>query len=508
MPEGYFMFFRLLLSTYDSTNGASHLCRWQKLEVRESYLRVPRLEPVSSFNQVKEQWPGYGDKLTSCLVILVIALSLLQLHEIPAHAQSDTGCSAICMPHRPLGGIVFSAENFVQEPVNKVVVPACESVRIAPELIPRVEDIGKKAALFMYISVPEMNDGFLLQKSTDSLSEIQEIDFWDGPVDFSALEGLNAVIYYGYQLPDTGELVYNAYSVEVVHSFASDYEPPVGSGTVDRPGGGGVGPWALRLRIATSEDGLSFEKTDRILTDQADVSDLAVDDRGWIYAYYVGWTMGDVTNKIGVAISFDDGLHWVYKYVNIEGASGNIPPVDPDVVILPDGTFRMYVTYSSDNAGNERGDGGPHTYYAEGANGIDFQMKGRSFGEGGAVFDPTVAKIGDTWHLYAWDLHGTSNDGREFAPERQLKLRTSDGKGVIIANIITVNDGCRAYCYDPMSKDSIYSFLTTDGNTWSEEEGTRLDLEEGELESEMVKEPAVAKLANGSYLMLYSTKIP
>ena len=181
------MFFRPLHSTYDSTNGASHLGRWQRLEVRESYLRVPRLEPVSPFKQVKDKWPGFRDKLASCLVILVIALSLFQLHEIPAHAQSDAGCSAICQPHRPLGGIVFSAENFVQEPVNKVVVPACDSVRIAPELIPRVEDIGKKATILMYISVPELNDGFLLQKSTDSLSAIQEIDFWDGPVDFAAL---------------------------------------------------------------------------------------------------------------------------------------------------------------------------------------------------------------------------------------------------------------------------------------------------------------------------------
>ena len=422
----------------------------------------------------------------------------------PAFGQTQDGCFAKGSPHSPLSGVLFSAGSGPLEIKNQVVVPACAAVTLSPQLSVRPEDVGKRATLLMYVFLPSTSQGYLFQRPVEALSSVQDFDLFGGPIDLSGATGLNAIFYYGYQLDDTGELVYNAYSFNVVAPILSDYQPPHGAGTIDGPaGGGGIGPWALRLRIARSSDGLSFTKKDTYLTDQADVSDLVVDDKGWVYAYYVGWTMGDETNKIGVAISFDDGEHWVYKYVNIDGAEGKIPPVDPDVVILQDGTFRLYVTYSSEEGA------GPYTYYAEGTNGVDFQLKGKAFGDNGAmVFDPSVVKIGNTWHLYAWDLHGTSTDGTLFTPEKQLKLSTSDGHGVIISNVIPVSGGYRAYCYDPMTMQSIYSFFSRDGDNWSEEEGTRIDLEEGELESQMVKEAAVVRLKNGSYLMLYSTKIP
>ncbi|MFN4133147.1 MAG: hypothetical protein ACK4GQ_02120 [Candidatus Hadarchaeales archaeon] len=92
-------------------------------------------------------------------------------------------------------------------------------------------------------------------------------------------------------------------------ALTSDFTPPKGAAA----GPGEHGPWSMRPMSATSTDGLTFTRTNQVITDQGDVPDLVQDNKGWIYLYYVGWTGGTEQSKTVVAISQDGGSSWCTK---------------------------------------------------------------------------------------------------------------------------------------------------------------------------------------------------
>lgn len=288
--------------------------------------------------------------------------------------------------------------------------------------------------------------------------------------------------------------------------LTSDFEPPTGSVT----GPANSGPWNSRLMIATSTDGLHFERTNEVVTDQADVPDLILGPDGTLYLYYTGWTVGNKKNATVVAISTDQGESWVYKYVELEGFENMAAPVDPDIQILDDGTFRLYIT-SDENQG-----AGPGTNYAEGTDGIHFTRKGVAFNptdSNAPVLDPSSILIGDTWHLFnggskpGTNWHSTSSNGTSFTLVGEQAF-TLDGEGYMMANGVAINGGGRMYAFSNKVGD-IRSFTSTDGTTWTADEGVRLELDESSgLESQHVKDPGVVQLSDGTYLMVYSTQIP
>jgi hypothetical protein len=300
-------------------------------------------------------------------------------------------------------------------------------------------------------------------------------------------------------------------------ALTSDFAPPTGKTTgPGEPDPGEHGPWNLRLMSATSTDGLTFTRTDQVSIDQGDVSDLVQDNNGWIYLYYTGWTVGTENNKTVVAISTDGGSTWIYKKLILAGFDGMSEPVDPDIQLLSDGTFRLYLT------SGQLGQGamtyyaeGAMTYYAEGVDGINFTKKGVAFSiTDQPVIDPSTLLIGSTWHLFAGggppnqSWHATSSDGKTFTFD-ELKTFTSDGITLgILTNGIPVPGGYRFYAPAPQD-NSIRSIFTIDGITWTPDSGSRLtlDVTTGK-ESWFVKEPAVVRLSNGTYLIVYSTAIP
>jgi len=290
--------------------------------------------------------------------------------------------------------------------------------------------------------------------------------------------------------------------------LTSDFTPPTGKTT----GPEARGPWNMRLMSATSTDGLTFTRTNKVITDQGDVPDLIQDNRGWIYLYYVGWTVGAEQNKTVVAISTDGGSTWVYKRVNLSGFGAEMAPaVDPDVQILPDGTFRLYLT-SDPHDGQ-----GARTYYAEGTDGINFTNKGVAFSRPGKpALDPSTLIIGATWHYFAGgatttpfaNWYATSSDGRIFTFVEE-KTFTRDGVKQAMANGIAVLDGYRFYTFSHADNPVINSFFTTDGVTWTPDSGTRLTVDTNTgKESWGVKDPAILKFPDGTYLMVYVTAIP
>lgn len=298
-----------------------------------------------------------------------------------------------------------------------------------------------------------------------------------------------------------------------VSTLTDDFTPPVGRAAgPPGPGAGRYGPWNTRLMTAYSDDGLTFERTRRVITDQGDVPDLVQDDRGRIYLYYVGWTVGEEQNRTVVALSDDGGSTWTFKKLKLKGFEGMAAPVDPDVQILPDGTFRLYVT-SDPHDGR-----GPRTYYAEGRDGVTFARQGVAFARPGRpVLDPTTLRVGSTWRLFAGGTPGEnwqadSPDGKEFTAGGNLILEAG-GRRQMMANGIPVPGGYRFYTFSapgPGGEDAaIHSFFSEDGRRWTVEPGARLTLDPSSgRESVFVKDPAVVRLADGRYLMVYVTGIP
>ncbi len=289
----------------------------------------------------------------------------------------------------------------------------------------------------------------------------------------------------------------------------SDFTPPTGKAE----GPDDDNPWNSRMLFATSEEGITWTKTNQLIADQANVPSAVVKD-GRIFAYHVTW-FEPLRNSVVVAISEDNGETWVFKKVIVEGIEGGMrPATDPCVVLLEDGTFRLYFTSEKPGVGH------PEVFSAISVDGINFILEdGVRFSiteAGDKVIDPTVLKIGDTWHLYTLYLggsqgnfHATSKDGLTFTEQDTIK------ENMILSNGITMDGVSRFYGFKHTAdKDSKYAFeidswTSEDGFTWIMDEGVRLVYDkENKMEKNFVKDPAVVQLEDGTYMMFYITAIP
>jgi hypothetical protein len=263
--------------------------------------------------------------------------------------------------------------------------------------------------------------------------------------------------------------------------WVSDIAPGSGAGT---PPGEitGDGPWNHRVMSASSSDGLTWVKDNKIIADQASVPDAIVDSDGNIRIYYVDWYNGHV---ISVALSHD-GIDWIYKKVTIQGevagSQSAVSPVDPDIVLLPDGRYRLFYMYDGE------------IYSAISKYGINFVKENgvRFQGEPGETWmDPDVVKMGDVWRMFTWRIVGdtcevisaVSSDGLTFTKENVL---TTVGN---ISCTIPVTGGYRMYYVE----SGISSAFSSDGRNLVYE-GVRL---------EDAADPTVIRLPNGTCKMFY-----
>ncbi len=288
--------------------------------------------------------------------------------------------------------------------------------------------------------------------------------------------------------------------------LTNDFTPPTGA--VLGRGDPDNGAWQKRLMMAVSTDGLTFTRTNKVLTDQANVPDFLVLPSGLLMLYYSGGIVGDRSNVIAAAISPDEGKTWFFKYVDIEGFRG-APPGDPDVRLREDGTIRLYFT------AGVPGSQFPMIHYADSTDGLHFQYRGPAFTiEGEAVLDSFTVPINGEWHMYTLSTHdlrlwhGVSTDGETFRSVDPA-LFPVRGRPYIPTNEIVLEDGrIRFYAFTPGGSD-IRSFITADGYTWEEEPEARLTLDTANgLEKEFLKDAAVVRLSDGTYLMMYTTLIP
>ncbi|MBI4631155.1 MAG: exo-alpha-sialidase [Chloroflexi bacterium] len=282
-------------------------------------------------------------------------------------------------------------------------------------------------------------------------------------------------------------------------TLTNDFTPPTGR----EPNARKESPGEFRLLSATSPDALTFTRTNQVIGDQANVPDMIVDEQGQIFLYYTISKVDNIKDACVVAISSDNGKTWVYKLVKFKGIERQALS-DPDVVRLPDGTIRLYgTTQIGKNIGIVVG---------ESRDGITFDVRGTAFEVAGEnALDSITYQFGGQWHILTLAnenienmFYGTSSDGLKFTYKERVTFK-ADNRPYAPSNGIAVNNGDRMYAF---TIPDIRSFFSTDGKTWKIEDGVRLAFDKtNPLESEFVKDAAVVKLANGSYFMVYATKL-
>ncbi|MCR4314393.1 MAG: hypothetical protein NUV84_04060 [Candidatus Uhrbacteria bacterium] len=282
-------------------------------------------------------------------------------------------------------------------------------------------------------------------------------------------------------------------------SQENDFEPVRGKSTA--PAGVDAsqeGPYERRIMTAISYDGLTYTQNDRWICDQCHLPDAIVKD-GTIYLYYTGWILGDRINTSAVAISQDEGATWTYNYLELTDAGPIDRVVDPDVVLLENGTFRLFFT-----AGNPQG-----IHYAQSQDGITFQYKGVVFAQTDDIaIDSTTFKVDDAWHMYALSdagiarmWHLTSTDGETFTVYG-LTSFPNDGVLSMPSNGIWVDDRFYLFTFGP--DGTIGSMWSKNGFDWYPSRKTHLEPTDDEA---YVKDSTVIPLDNGQYLMFYVTNI-
>jgi hypothetical protein len=285
-----------------------------------------------------------------------------------------------------------------------------------------------------------------------------------------------------------------------------------------------------RIVLAKSKDGLKFTRLNKVLADRASVPDAMIDKDGNVRIYFVQLACGDMMNNPVVAISPDGGETWVYKRLHIEGPAeakhckepyeiknNELPPVDPEVLLMPDGTYRLYATCPKDSIS-----GTPMTFVFFSDDGINFKDgKPTYIPKSGAALDPVVIKFGSVWNLFNGNSKpATSQDGITFTQTEigtfcPFKFTSSSLKGkgcYVIGDGVTLDNPTRYrfYLFGDVPDVGIKSIISTDGKNWNmEQSGSEYILNVGGSEEYYkLMFPTVAKLKDGSYLMAYETFIP
>ncbi len=282
--------------------------------------------------------------------------------------------------------------------------------------------------------------------------------------------------------------------------LVSDIVPPNGKGQPPKDAqNNAFGPWATRIMLATSPDGLTFTRTNQIVSDQGGVPNVIVDRDGRTRVYYVAYGNGNI---IAVAIQKSPD-EWVYRKVLISGLPGKGNAVDPFVMILPDGRYRLYFMHAAPT---------PIIYSAASDDGIHFATEeGMRFSPGEAVFDPAVLFTGSEWLMWVnppAKYIATSPDGLTFTNIGEFYV---EGRRFMPWSAANLPGGSyRLYGHFEPNPQGIASVFSTDGKTWTADPGLRLTSQGGDpaLEKGVAPDNGAALLPDGAYLLAYLAGIP
>ncbi len=278
----------------------------------------------------------------------------------------------------------------------------------------------------------------------------------------------------------------------------SDFVPPTGKQANPLPESPGI----YRLLLAHSTDGLTFTRDERVLTDQANTASAVASSDGSVWIYYTGSGIDANRDAIAVAVSANEGATFSYRKVVFSPSPLGAPLGDPDVSLLADGTFRMFVTGPNGSL--------PTISVYDSTDGIHFTKRGDSFSRTSGAMDSCTANFGELWQMWTLSptdsemLRASSSDGVtfSFAEKRALNF---DNVLYFLSGSLQTPSGRRYYGFAPTT---IRSFTSTDGIVLTADPGVCLSLGGSALELNTIKDPAVVRLASGRHLMAYTSYIP
>lgn len=268
-----------------------------------------------------------------------------------------------------------------------------------------------------------------------------------------------------------------------------------------------TGPWNGDIYLSSSNNGLDFTG-DKFFMSHSGVPNLITTRDGDLIAtfQYFSFVNEGLFDKIVYTISADGGQTWSkIKKVEFSGLTSstqkmeaNPNPVDPTLVQLEDGTFRLYFTYQTP------GDAFPNLYSAK-ADTIDgtFVSEGQQLEVSQMVLDPAVVYFDGVWHHYTAfheagedlsaapvsgtkkNVHSTSSTGIDFIQQDDVYADMT-----FLGDVINIGGKLRFYGTD----NGVKSAISPDGVSWTMESGTRVD----------GADPGVAILESGTFVILYS----
>lgn len=286
----------------------------------------------------------------------------------------------------------------------------------------------------------------------------------------------------------------------------------VGCGTGDQPARGRHDPTqASMLRVARSDDGLSFVDTGRIFMPHAAAPDLVRLPDGGLLALFdhaVDYG-GKSVPLLAVSRSRDEGRSWSpARLVKLcEPRGGPVAGRHGDLLRMADGTLRLYFATAAERRQPRQGDKPQMMTVIRSAvtkDGIEYRVDERTQVPvpGETYLHPTAVRAGGQVHLYVDTLerraeretraaagHFASRDGRRFTGLEGPRLSAA----AFVGDIVRTEAGLRAYV---SSEAGVRSLVSEDGRKWRLEPGLRLA---------QAWDPAVVRLKNGSYLMIYCT---
>lgn len=267
----------------------------------------------------------------------------------------------------------------------------------------------------------------------------------------------------------------------------------------------GPKPWEMNLYLMSSEDGIIFDDENKILVvERGAVPNLILISDERLIATYQYFSEDDeaMFDKISYSVSYDEGATWsgpeLINIINLPEPETNIiphnnDPIDPALVQLSDGSFRLYFSYA------EKGDDYLHLCSAK-SDTIDgnFEYEGSNLEfEDYFVLDPAVIYFQDKWHHFTKgsnqieseygkvNFHSVSDDGVNFERVDDIILDFDMLGGVV------ETENNELMFYGSGGKSSRVA-ISPDGYNWEMVENGRFK----------GSDPGVVKLLSGDYLLL------
>ncbi len=282
---------------------------------------------------------------------------------------------------------------------------------------------------------------------------------------------------------------------------------PLASGLA--PGTNELMPGGTRLRAAVSTDGLTWTRLPEPIIDQAATPTLTRLPDGRPLLFMTAHKINGVRDGTAVAIGTLDGRSWTHCKVELVGFPPDVLGSDPDVVALPEGGFRLFVT-GSVGAGNPPPVG---IHYADSDDGLHWVYGGIALKRNtGPLIDSMTFIHDGVWHMYTLQatsiamVHGTSTDGKSFtiASEGEVRIGVEPH---VLSHATYIGFAHRIFGFGPRG-ETIRAFDIGAGGTLTGDSRALLSTKDGDPGDKLfVKDPAVTVLDDGSYLMVYATAL-